>query len=105
MLLIGVSFVSIILGKGTTIQKLLVSGFLITQSILGRCIVTTIENQIRVQNGFSATSNEFILHNLVGSNTTIYRILFFIIGGFLLGTVIGETIGKLETKRTTEKVL
>lgn len=95
----------IIFNASRTWHKLLVSGFLISQAILNRCIVTMIENSVRYSHGYSKTSNEFILHNLVGNNTGIYRLIFLVIGVFILGTVIGETLVKLETKRATKKIL
>lgn len=105
MIVIAYSFIRIILNSSKIWHKLLVSGFLVSQGVLNRCVVTVLENSVRHYYGYSETSNQFILHNLVGYNTGIYRVFFLIVGLFIIGTIIGDKIDKRKAKRFTEKVL
>lgn len=85
MLLIGYSSVRIVLGFGKFWNYLLVSSFLISQAIFGKCVITFIENIVRSSNGYITTSNEFILHNIVQNPNMIWflRVIFLVLGVML----------------------
>lgn len=86
MLLIGYSCVRVILGIGRRWHMLLASVFFLSQAVYGKCVATTIENFVRMSEGYGATSNEFILHNLLRTKPSIImgRLVFGIIGVLLI---------------------
>ena len=88
MVFIGIGMVMLAINRPVRLLTLLVAIFLITQAVFGRCIVTMLENIVRTSHGYMPTSNEFILHNINNSTvvTTIFRLLFFVLGTFVLMT-------------------
>lgn len=85
MIFIGYSSVCIILNTYKWYHILIVSGFLITQSIFGLCIITWLEGILRSSEGFIATSNDFILHGIIDQQfIVVFRVAFLIVGIALL---------------------
>lgn len=77
MIVILYSSVRIIFGKDKLWHTLLVSGFLLTQSVFGNCIVTSLENIVRPMENMAVVTNSFILEGILGATWTPYgRIIF-----------------------------
>lgn len=89
MLYCGVSVILIILDKAKALNYLVLSGFFLSQSLLGNCIITSLENWVRSNNGFEASHNGFIL-SFVGNGflLEVFRLCFCIVGLMLLMTAM-----------------
>lgn len=86
MLGIGAGSVLYILGRPKYLLTLLVAGFLITQAIFSRCIITWVENVARTHYGYARSANDFIMHNVThgGMLELFMRYVFMSVGMYLM---------------------
>lgn len=94
MVYIAYSSVRIFFGYYKLKYIVVTSGFLITQAIFGLCIVTSLENIVRVSEGFATSTNLFILHNIISPELIpIARIIFAIVGVGIVGVYYKNLAG------------